>query len=247
MNGDESRGSAGESPRTETDPSPRRPDDAPRAKVDVRAIVSRDLGPVRPLWPPSRRALALAPLAIAIVVGVPVVNFYRSDLAALGFVKAWGLSVVESAAGLAIVALGLREAIPGRALRRSALLIASLVGLLLPLVIYRVTTDTFNVGPRTWSQWRFGMVCFRTSVLAATPVLLASAFLTKRAFPLHRVATGILWGLGCGLIADAGLRLYCEFTTLPHMMLEHFSAVVASMLLGVMMTSVVAPPSRPKQ
>jgi hypothetical protein len=61
------------------------------------------------------------------------------------------------------------------------------------------------------------------------------------------VATGILWGLGCGLIADAGLRLYCEFTTLPHMLLEHFAAVVASMLLGVIMTSAIAPPSRPKE
>jgi len=227
------------------DLSRRSPGESPPAKMDLRAVVSRDLRPVRPLWPPSRRALALTPLAIAIVVGVPLVNFFRTDLAALGVVKAWGLSVVESAAGLAIVALGLREAIPGRALRRHALLIASLVGLLLPLVIYRVTTETFTVGPRTWAQWRFGMACFRTSVLAATPVLLVSAFLTKRAFPLHRVATGILWGLGCGLIADAGLRLYCEFTTLPHMLLEHFSAVVVSMLLGVVMTSVVAPPSHP--
>jgi len=235
------------------DDLPRRsPGELPRPKADLRAanlraIVSRDLRPLRPLWPPSRRALALTPLAIAIVVGVPLVNFFRTDLAVLGLVKAWGLSVIESAAGLAIVALGLREAIPGRALRRRALLIAALAGLALPLVIYRVTTDTFTVGPRTWAQWRFGMVCFRTSVLAATPVLLVSAFLTKRAFPLQRAVTGILWGLGCGLIADAGLRLYCEFTTLPHMLLEHFSAVVVSMLLGVVMTSVVAPPSRPKE
>lgn len=212
---------------------------------DLRELVSRDLRPVRPLWPPSRRALALLPLAIAVVIGVPLVNYFRTDLAALGFFKSWGLSVLESLAGLAIIALGLREAIPGRALERRALLMASLVGLALPLVIYRVTTDTFTVGPRTWFQWQFGMACFRTSVLAAVPVLLASAFLTKRAFPLRRVATGILWGLGCGLIADAGLRLYCEFTTLPHMLLEHFAAVVASMLVGAVVTSVIAPPSHP--
>ena len=102
MNGDQSR---------------RSPGGSPRAKADLRAIVSRDLRPVRPLWPPSRRALTLAPLAVAIVVGIPVINFFRTDLAALGIVKAWGLSVVESAAGLAIIALGLREAVPGRALR----------------------------------------------------------------------------------------------------------------------------------
>jgi len=210
-------------------------------KADLRAIVERDLRPVRPLWPPSRRALALLPLALAVMIGVPLVNYFRTDLAALGYFKSWGLSVIESLAGLAIIALGLREAVPGRELRARALLIASAVGLVLPLVIYRLTTETFSVGPRTWSQWQFGMACFRTSVLAAVPVLMASAFLTKRAFPLRRVATGILWGLGCGLIADAGLRLYCEFTTLPHMVLEHFSAVVASMLIGVVLTGVARP------
>ena len=90
------------------------------------------------------------------------------------------------------------------------------------------------------------MACFRTSVLAATPILAASAFLTRRAFALRPVAAGILWGLGCGLIADAGLRLYCEFTSMPHVMLEHFGAVVASMLLGAIVSSAIAPPSRPK-
>jgi hypothetical protein len=214
------------------------------AKAGVRAIVERDLRPVRPLWPPSKRALALLPLALAVVIGVPLAHYFRTDLAALGFFRSWGLSVVESLAGLSIIALGLREAVPGRALRARALVIASAVGLAMPLIIYRLTTETFNVGPRTWSQWQFGMACFRTSVLAAVPVLMASAFLTKRAFPLRRVATGILWGLGCGLIADAGLRLYCEFTTLPHMVLEHFSAVVASMLLGVVITGVIAKPPR---
>jgi hypothetical protein len=209
----------------------------------LRDVVANDLRPVRPQWPPSWRALALLPLAIAIVVGVPVLHYFRTDLGTLGFFRAWGLSTLESFAGLAIVALGLRESVPGRALRNRALLLAAVIGLALPLVIYRVTTDTFTVGPRSWSEWRFGMACFRTSVLAAVPVLLASAFLTRRAFPMRPIAAGILWGLGCGLIADAGLRLYCEFTTLPHMVLEHFGAVVVSMLAGSVIAGVVANPN----
>ena len=229
------------------DPSRRSPGPPLRAKADLRAAVAKDLRPVRPLWPPSRRALALLPLAIAIVVGIPVAHFFRTDLETLGFFRGWGLSMLESLAGLTIVALGLRESVPGRGLRIRALLLAAVIGLALPLVIYRVTTDTFTVGPKSWSEWRFGMACLRTSVLAAVPVLLASAFLTKRALPMRPIAAGILWGLGCGLIADAGLRLYCEFTTVPHMVLEHFGAVVVSMLLGVVMTSVVAPPSHPKE
>lgn len=209
-------------------------------KADLRAIVSRDLRRVRPLWPPSRRALALLPLAIAIVVGVPAVNFFRPDLGALGFFRAWGLSILESLAGLAMVALGLRESVPGRALKISALVMAAVVGLALPLVVLRATTDTFTLGPRSWSEWRFGMACFRTSVLAAAPILLASAFLTRRAFPLRPIAAGILWGLGCGLIADAGLRLYCEFTTMPHVVLEHFGAVVFAMIAGAILAPVTS-------
>jgi hypothetical protein len=213
---------------------------SPSAKADVRAAVERDLRPVRPLWPPSRRALALLPLAMAVVVGIPLLNDFRTDLGSLGFFRAWGLSILESLAGLAIVALGLRESVPGRALRISALVMASIVGLALPPVIMHWTTGTFTVGPRSWSQWRYGMVCFRTSVLSAVPVLAASAFLTRRAFALRPVAAGILWGLGCGLIADAGLRLYCEFTTMPHVLLEHFGAVVFAMLAGAIIAPVTS-------
>ena len=207
---------------------------------DVRAVVERDLRPVRPLWPPSRRALALLPLAVLIVVGIPIVNAFRSDIATLGFFRAWGLSIVESCAGLAIVALGLRESVPGRALKISALVLASIVGLALPLVVLRITANNFSVGPESWSEWRYGMVCFRTSALAAVPVLAASAFLTRRAFALRPVAAGILWGLGCGLIADAGLRLYCEFTTMPHVLLEHFGAVVFAMIAGAIIAPVTS-------
>jgi len=216
------------------------------AKENVRTIVERDLRPVRPLWPPSKRAVALMPLALAIVVGVPVINYFRPDFDTLGFFRGWGLSLLESCAGLTIVALGLRESVPGRVLRIAALVAAAVVGLAIPLVVLRATADNFNLGPKSWSEWRYGMACFRTSVLAATPILAASAFLTRRAFALRPVAAGILWGLGCGLIADAGLRLYCEFTSMPHVMLEHFGAVVASMLLGAIVSSAIAPPSRPK-
>jgi len=229
-----------------SDLSGRSPGDSPRAKADLRTIVSRDLRPVHPLWPPSRRALMLLPLAIAIVVGIPVVNYFRPDFDALGFLRGWGLSILESGAGLAIVALGLRESVPGRALRLTALVAASIIGLALPLIVLRATSDNFTVGPQSWSEWRYGMACFRTSVLAAAPILAASAFLTRRAFALRPVVAGILWGLGCGLIADAGLRLYCEFTSMPHVMLEHFGAVVASMLLGAIVSSAIAPPSHPK-
>jgi hypothetical protein len=204
---------------------------------EIRAAIARDLRPVRPLLSPSRRALALLPVAAAVVIAVPLMNFFRSDLDAIGFWRAWGLSIAESAVGLAIVALGLCESVPGRSLSRRGLVTAAIVGLALPLAIYGVTTHTFTVGPRSWSVWRFGLGCFRTSVLASAPILAAAGLLSGRAFPVRPAVAGLLYGLGCGLVADAGLRLYCEFTTLPHVILEHFGAVVMTMITG----AVIAP------
>ena len=94
--------------------------------ADIRRLIASDLRPVRPLLPPSRRALALVPLAIAIVVGVPLAEFFRTDLLALGFFRAWGLSILESAAGLAIVTLGLRESVPGRSMKTATLWITAM-------------------------------------------------------------------------------------------------------------------------
>jgi hypothetical protein len=63
-----------------------------------------------------------------------------------------------------------------------------------------------------------------------------TAFLVKRALPMRSVTTGLLWGIGCGLVGDAGLRLYCDFTTLPHLVLEHFAAILFAAIAGAVIT-----------
>ena len=63
------------------------------------------------------------------------------------------------------------------------------------------------------------MICFRTSALAALPAVIASGVLAARAFPLRPAIAGALYGLGSGLIADAGLRLFCEYSVPTHVLL----------------------------
>src|SRR5262245_12149173 len=106
---------------------------------ETREKVARDLRPVRPLWPPSRRVLGLVPIALLTIIAVPVLHFFRSDLAELGFFRAWGLSLVESLAGLVIIALALRESIPGRALSLATIVTTFVVGLATPFAILAVT------------------------------------------------------------------------------------------------------------
>jgi hypothetical protein len=206
----------------------------------LRDAVQRDLRPTRPLRPPSVRALVLIPLAVAIVLAVPWLHFFRPDMGAIGFLKAWGFSFGQALAGLVIVAAALRESIPGRGLSRGAIAATITVGLAIPAALFMLTASTFDIGPAPGGALKEGAVCFRVSALSAVPALIASAILAARALPVRPVVAGALYGLGCGLVADAGLRLYCEYTVPQHVLLAHGGAIVAAMLLGACVAVVVA-------
>jgi hypothetical protein len=209
--------------------------------TDLREAIARDLEPVKPLWRPSVRALTIAPLAVAIVLAVPLLTFFRSDLGAIGFVRAWGFSIGQAFAGLVIVSAGLRESIPGRALSRTALLSTIAAGFATPVALLILTSSTFDVGPQQGRALVEGLGCFRTSAIAAVPALIVAAVLAARAFPLRPGVAGALYGLGCGLIADGGLRLYCEYSAPLHVLFAHGGAVVGSMMAGAVIAMIVAP------
>ena len=207
----------------------------------LRSQIARDLKPTRPLRSPGVRALALGPLAMATVVAVPLVMIFRSDMAQLGVLRAWGLSFAEALAGIAVVALALREAVPGRALSRPALAATFVLGLAVPLGILALTATSYSVGS---PQFDFGetVVCFRTSFAAAVLPLLVATVLVARALPLRPGVAGALYGLGCGLVADAGLRLYCDYTIPAHFLTAHAGAVLASVGAGALLGFVTRQP-----
>lgn len=206
----------------------------------LRDAIERDLRPTRPLRPPSVRALALVPLAAAIVVAVPALHFFRPDMRTVGFLRAWGFSIGQALAGLVIVCLALRESIPGRALSRVALAWTVAVGLALPFALLALTASSFDIGPRPGDALAEGATCFRISALAAVPALLVAAMLAGRAFPLRPAVAGALYGLGCGLVADAGLRLYCDYSVPMHVLFAHGGARIGVMLAGAAVAIVVA-------
>ena len=209
------------------------------APKELRDRIARDLRPTTPLRPPSVRALALIPIAVAIVLAIPALHFFRSDMAAIGFVKAWGFSFGQALAGLTIVALALRESIPGRGLSRPAVVATIAIGLAIPAAILLLTATRYDVGPGPGEALAEGANCFRVSAVSAIPALVAAAFLVARAYPVRPLLAGALYGLGCGLMADAGLRLYCEFTVPGHVLLGHGGAIVAVMALGSVIATTI--------
>jgi hypothetical protein len=202
--------------------------------ADLREKIARDLTSVKPLRPPLLRALALVPLAAAIVFAVPALHFFRSDMMALGFVRGWGYSFAQAFAGIVIVAAALRESIPGRPLSRTALVWTLALGMMIPAVTLVLTASSFDLGPEPGRDLMEGIGCFRASTSAAIPALIVAAILAARAFPLRPGIAGALYGLGCGLIADAGLRLFCDYTAPAHVVFAHGGAILGAMFAGVL-------------
>lgn len=205
------------------------------APPDLRDRIVRDLAPTRPLRPPLVRALVLVPFAAAVVVAIPALHFFRPDMPAIGVVRAWGFSIGQAIAGIVIVAAALREAIPGRALSRAVVAAIIACGFALPAALLMLTSGGFDIGPRPGLELGDGITCFRVSAVGALPALMIAAFLAARAFPTRPSVAGALYGLGGGLIADAGLRLYCEYSQPEHVILAHGGAIAASIVAGVVL------------
>jgi hypothetical protein len=200
----------------------------------MRAIVAASLRPVRPLPSPSRRALSIVPLALLLLVTAPLAFNFR-DLAALGWSWSWAASLTQTLIGVAVIAASLREAVPGRAWSTAALsLFTALIGLLFVVV----TSGAWQASPvvleRGW--WQIGVMCLAGSATSALPAVVLSAILIVRAFPLRPALAGAMGGLGAGLLADAGWRLFCHFSEPAHVLVAHFGGVALAALAGAALT-----------
>jgi hypothetical protein len=191
----------------------------------LRAAVARDLRPVRPLARPLARLVWVVPVAIAVVAATVAVFGVRRDAPQLGMALTWIASGLQLVLGLTLVAAALRESVPGTTLSRRAIGLALGTGI---IVTGTVTFMTWMVSPTriapefvryVWS------VCVAGTIAAALPVLAVSGWLAARAFPLRPRIAGALYGLGAGLVADAGWRLFCHFSDPVHVLGAHTLAV----------------------
>src|SRR5204862_8073813 len=99
-----------------------------------------DLRPVRPLAAPLVRALIVLPVGIALLAGLPLAWGLRRNIGAFAPWASWGLSGLESLAGLLIVGAALSEAVPGRRLSARAVMLTLLTGALVPVALPLVTS-----------------------------------------------------------------------------------------------------------
>jgi hypothetical protein len=199
----------------------------------LKSAIAASLSPVRPLPRPSRRLLPIVPLALLLLAAAPVVFQFR-DLAALGWTWSWGASALQVAIGLAVIAVALSHAVPGRAWPAWTLVASGAAVLLL---FFTVTYGTWMASPialaRGW--WTIGAICALSSAISALPIVVLAAALVVRAFPLHPTATGAIAGFGAGLIGDAGWRLFCHYSEPAHVLAAHFGGVLLAAAVGALL------------
>ncbi len=201
----------------------------------LRVRLAADYAAVRPLPPPLARALILAPFALLALVAAPWWFELRVDMVRLGWAQAWGWSLLQSIAGVVLVAAALREAVPGRAWSRVPLALWLLAPVALVIV---VTFTTYGASPIALRNgWAIvGAMCLAGSLATALPGAVLSAVLAARAYPTRPGLTGLLGGLGAGLMADAGWRLFCHFSEPAHVLSAHLSGVIAAGLCGALLS-----------
>ena len=205
----------------------------------LRAAIEADLRPVRRLPPPARRVLWLTPVAAFTLLAASRIFSVRGDAPVLGWSLTWGTSILQTVVALALIALALRNAIPGRSLRTASVMLAT--GLVLGFSTV-VTLKTWNVSPTTivrLSPVWVGEICFSGTVVTALPLLAAAAVLASRAFTVRPWSSGALYGLGAGLGADAGWRLFCHYSDPAHVFPTHTGAVLAAAFLGMLMSGLI--------
>jgi len=200
-----------------------------RMPSPLRERVLAELEPVAPLAPPARRAFAVALPVLAVVGAVCLLVARRRAGDELLTFAGSGFSLVEWSAGLGLIWLALREAVPGLGFgaARAALAIAGAIGLELLLGLALASSGGGAGGPLA-----AGARCGAVEGALGLPILAVAAFLALRALPLRPRWSGALAGAAAGLFADAIWHLSCAVTDLAHLLVWHLGATVALALMG---------------
>ena len=211
--------------------------------AELRARVAADYTVVRPLPPPAVRALAVTPFALLALLAAPTYFNVRADASALGWLFTWGASFVQVAAGFMLVAAALRESVPGRSWTPAQLALWIIAPLLLVLAV-TFASASLSALPLGQGWWMVGLVCLGGSAAMALPIVALAGVLAMRAYPTRPAIAGLLAGLGAGLMADAGWRIFCHYGEPAHVLSAHLGGVMIAAAAGAALALTLRKPFR---
>jgi hypothetical protein len=211
--------------------------------VDLRVRIEADYTAVRPLPSPLIRAMSVAPFAILALVAAPVFFNVRSDADRLGLTMMWGASLLQTVFGFIVIIAALRESVPGRAWSRVALAVWFISPLLLLTAVTLASWQMSEI-PLQRGWWLVGLVCVGGSAATALPIVALANVLAARAYPTRPAIAGLLLGVGAGLMADAGWRLFCHFSEPSHVLSAHLGGVALAAFAGAALAVTLRRPFR---
>jgi len=190
------------------------------------------LTPVRPLPAPSRRTWALVPLGLAVAVTASALTGERGDLDAYTPLLTWGATGVQTLLGLWLLALGFREAVPGRNVSWRALTLASVLAVALVGGLTFLTNAASPTVVRAGHEWQYWSECVAWPLAIGTPFMILATLMAARAFPTRPAVAGALCGTSAGILSDAGWRLSCWISAPAHVVSSHGLAILALAITG---------------
>jgi hypothetical protein len=190
----------------------------------LRREVESNLRPVHPLPRPALRALEVAVWAIALFVAVPGLLPLRQDAPALGWLLVWGAALAEGLAGLLLIGLALREAVPGSGVGGARAGLALAAGVATQLGVALLSWMNGPTLPPGDAARHSGASCFSVQGLLAFSGLAFAFWLVVRALPVRPRWAGALAGMGAGLVADGVWHLICPRSDPAHLLVWHGGA-----------------------
>jgi len=191
--------------------------------VLLRAL-ERDHRPVRPMLPVTRRVLAVVLWTLALLAVVLPLFGLRGDARALGLALSFGAAALECAAGVALAALALREAVPGGGVAFAGRLAALLGGLSTQALV--AMACWLRTGRPASSFSPVAATCLPLEGALGIPALAITLILVGRAYAVRPRWAGVLGGAGAGLVTDGVWHLICPHADLAHVLVLHGGAVL---------------------
>ena len=201
---------------------------------ELRDQVSRTLRPVSPLRSPVRRALALLPVAILVLTAVPLLWGIRYDARDVGPLLLWLGSALQVGVAMTLIAAAVAESVPGRLGGPASLFARATGGLSFVAVLTAITFAASPTYVPFTEEARYFRICLTRPIALGFLPLIGVGLLMGRGLAARPVVAGILAGLGSGLIADAGWRLYCRVSDPSHVFGAHVGGIVVLVLLGAL-------------
>ncbi len=174
----------------------------------------------------------LVPLGLLLAATAPVLNGQRGDLGAYTPLLTWGVTGLQSLLGLWLLALGFREAVPGRNVSWRALTLAGALTALLVLGITLLTNFASATVVPAGREWQYWAECVIWPMAIGAPFVILATLMAARAFPTRPAIAGALCGTSAGVLSDAGWRLSCWISDPAHIIGAHGLSVLGLAVAG---------------